>query len=159
MLPGINDIEYNKKQSLVKLSSSVMTDQGSFALNGPVSMYEQNRVCLGRAYSSVSDIEYFHLYIPLEDIYVEFVAGFDTRPQPGVLTFDRQNPEETMVNRFDVFSNAESFVSTVGSNTLSPDNVELVITESSAEVLSGTFTFSGQDNQNYSGEFYIELAN
>ena len=144
-------------QTLTKISSDVDVDSGTFILNGPISIEEYSHTCTWQVSSNVGESKTLEFLVPYDDGNINFHFRLTGEIVVGSYYYN-EYWESEQVN-FDINSTADAFWDTVGSNTLSAEDVTINIIESSDAKLSGTFSLLGQDNERYSGEFEIYLNN
>ena len=148
----------NVQQKLERIETEAVIDKGLFILHEPVSVTEYTHVCLYHNYSTLYDDESFGLAIP----YLEGEIYFDMRLKglPKVKTHDYtpyENGAEIM--RFSLYSNTDHFEEITGSSYANINAAEITITDSVDDNIAGIFQFSGNGDQNFSGEFQFEKSN
>lgn len=159
---AVNDDPYNPvneirvTETLSKLSSSVQLDSGKFVLNGAITNNEDNHVCLFKSYNSLNSHESIEVVVPFDNSTLSLY--FRTTSQLTPDTYQYEQHVSTELYSFNIMSNSNTFFSQIGTNNLSPSQATLIITQSTADTYSGTFSFVGIDDQSYSGEFVIDPA-
>lgn len=155
--PGMTGTYFNQHFELTKISDDVNIDSGMLILTGNISVSEYNHVCLLTHYSNTFDRIDYELIVPHDDLNLALKMDFTSTPIVG--TYDYSNiATSPQVIYFDVISNSTLFWDTINSNSLAPNPATINITASSDTLLNGTFSFTGQDNGDYSGEFQIDLT-
>lgn len=148
---------YESIETLTKISDSIEIDNGTFILNGPISVAEFNHACVWLATDDPVELQTLEFLAPYTDDSISFHFQFKGGITVGTYHYDELRFADEVV--LDVFSNATAFMNTVGSNALSPTDVTVNITEATPDRLAGSFAFLGMDNQRYTGEFDIILTN
>lgn len=149
---------YNQHFTLTKISNDVIIDKGLLVLTGPVSVTEYNHACLTRQYSDLYDRKIYDLTVPYDDSYLYIRLDLMSKPTVGAVAYTEYEQGVPIFN-FDVISPATTFRNTVGSNMLDIRTANINIIESSDTILSGTYSFVANNQENYSGEFQMELNN
>lgn len=148
----------NQQLMLEKLSPAIVIDNGLLVLNNPASIVnEHDHFCVAKTYTTLSNAVSYDLHVPYgdRDLYVKM--EFSDAPTSNTV-YDRINTDVPHLHLFWVDSSTQLFRDTVGSSLLFPDNVVLNIHQSNNEILSGDFTFLGQNGESYSGEFSMGLS-
>lgn len=146
-------------KTLTKLSDGVEIDNGTVIMNGPVVVNEYNHVCTGKGYSNIGESHALQFMVPYDDRYISFTLNYLGDLSPGTYSYNERWDSEAELLYLDVISSASEFLDIVGSNSLSPEDVTIIIIESNETRISGTFDFLGQDGMRYDGEFEIFLEN
>ena len=154
--PNSQTNELRVTETLTKLSSNVQLDSGKFVLNGAITNIEDNHVCLFKSSNSLNSNESLEIVVPFYDSTLSVRLRSTERLVPG--TYQYEQSSNNIVYGFNVSSNSSIFWNQIGTNGLFPDRATISITESSVDIYSGTFSFVGIDNENYSGEFIIDPA-
>lgn len=154
----MTDTYFNRHSTLSKLSDDVVIDKGLLVLSGNVELAEYSHVCLWRYYSDLSDQRAYELIVPYDDSYLGMRLDLASVPPVGSVEYT-PFAEGASILSFDIVSNANLFWDTEGSNSLYPESATINIVESTSSTLSGSFSFTGQDNGEYSGEFQMDLTN
>ena len=149
---------FNAHTTLSKISNDIVIDKGLLVLTGPVAVTEYNHACLSRQYSNISDRETYDLTVPYDDSYLYIRLDLMSKPEVGPFNYIEYK-EGASIFGFDIISPATAFWDTVGSNILNITTANINIIESSNSILSGTYSFIANNNENYSGEFQMELNN
>lgn len=146
-----------RRYRLVKVSEDLNVDRGMLTLNGPVSVAESDQVCLWHVYRDPNLLRTYELIVPYDDDYLSLRIRYENRPGVGIINYDLFNSTPNLES-FNINSGASNFWSIVGSNTLGVTTATINISESTDDLLAGTFAFIGQDMGNYSGEFVMETS-
>jgi len=142
---------YKSIQKITKITDVSVIDNGTLIVNGPISIEEYSHVCIWEVSYSVGNKRAFEIMVPFDDSYVSF--RLDAYDEIVAGTYDYTTPYSDSLVRVDLSSNATAYWDIVESNTLSPSSVSLNLIEYNGTKISGTFSFTGQDEGSYSGEF------
>ena len=146
-----------RRYRLEKLTDDVDLDQGDLTLSGPINITETDHVCGGGSYSDVSDVITYDLIIPYDNSIVQMRLELSTgQLSTGVHNYTKFNAGAEIFS-FWISSNSVNFVSSTGSNVLAPDAATITITESTASIITGTFSFIGPGAETYTGSFSIDI--
>ncbi|MCU7842223.1 MAG: hypothetical protein KZQ93_00125 [Candidatus Thiodiazotropha sp. (ex Monitilora ramsayi)] len=151
------EMYFNRHYKLEKISSDTLIDKGLLVLSGPVEVTEYNHVCLWKLYSNLFEERTLELQVPYDDMWLGLRIDLTSTPEIGEVSYTRFE-EGAAIYGFNISSNASHFWQTVGSNILDIDTANINIIESSNVVLSGTYSFIANNNEDYSGEFSIDLG-
>lgn len=154
----IPDLFINQSFRLEKLTSDVITDKGSFTLNGPISVSESNNVCVSHHYSDIYPGDIYDLMIPYDNDWLYMRIEMTTGPSVGVHNYTPFQNGAEIIN-FDISSNSANFWSVTGTNSLYPSAATIDIATSTDNVLAGSFSFTGVDSGSYTGEFIMDTTN
>lgn len=146
--PGFN---FRSTATLTKVSNQVSVDNGTFVLNGPISNTEYSHICLWEGYRNIGGRHQISINTPFDSDSLSLSLSFQGNITPGTYQYTNYNDASQIT--IDVTSNADLFWTQINSNILAPKNVEITIIESTTSKISGTYTFTGQDEGMYSGEF------
>ncbi|OZG70845.1 hypothetical protein BTA51_23690 [Hahella sp. CCB-MM4] len=141
--------------TLRKISENVQIDSGTFILNGPVSITEYSHVCAWEVSRSWDIHRSIELIVPYGDEVISMRFEIYDDLSVGSYGYATLNVPTTLPISLHIGSNATEFVNTVGSNGFWLTNVEINLIEYNDEKMSGTFSFTGQDDGEYSGEFEV----
>ncbi len=149
------DPEYNYEsiQTLTKVSDDIQLDYGTFILNGPIAKEEYAHVCRWTAHSNIGKNRTVAIIAPFGDDDMSFQFNIVDDIAAGAYTYSRFVGNRPFT--IDVSSFATEFQSAINSNTLAPDDVSVTFIELTDFRMSGVFSFTGQDEGSYSGEFEI----
>lgn len=146
---------FYETQTLTRISVNPELDNGSFVLNGPVTVAEYDHICLEESYTLLGNIYTVNLNMPFDDdalsIYLRFIGDIK------VGSYSYEDYSDTEAVDLDISSNSNVFWDVIGSNTLAPNNVTIDITEVTSSKMVGNFILTGQDEGQYSGEFEVDL--
>lgn len=148
--PGFN---FESIVTLRKVSEEVSIDNGTLVLDGPISHAEYDQVCLWQVDYSIGDGRTVELIVPFDTDSLSLRFELRGDIAPGTYQYTDQGYNSPV--RIDVISNSDIFWNQINTNTLGATNVSVTVTESTAKKFSGTYTFLGQDQGDYSGEFEI----
>lgn len=151
--PGFNFVAI---ETLTKISDNLLLDSGTFIFNGPVAITEHAHVCRRKTDYSVGIQWAVNIQVPYDDDYLTFNIEIRDAITAGTYTYARRW-DATPV-QIEVYSNATAFWNIVGTNTIGARDVSVTIIEVTDLRLSGTFSFTGQDDGSYSGEFEVFLV-
>lgn len=141
--------------TLSKISEEILLDSGTLILNGPVSVEEYNHVCLSQYYSNIGVSKSVELFARYGDSYLSLRLDMVDEISAGQYQYEYRYNGIHKPLLLDVYSGASEFDAVVNSNTLSPGDVTINVSEISEERLMGSFDFIGQDDGSYSGEFEV----
>lgn len=145
---------FNLEQSLIRVNEHPALDQGNFILNGPITIAEYDHACLYEHYELTGNEYQVILAMPFDNYTINISIFFKGTIESG--TFRYNNYFDAHEVSIDITSDANAFEEIVGSNTLSPEDVTINITEVTNSKIIGNFSFTGQDQGEYSGEFAID---
>ena len=154
--PGFRHVQID---TLTRLSDGVEIDNGTVLMNGPISVNEYNHVCISKVYSNLGESRGLLFMVPYDDRHISFSLNYLGDLSPGTYSYNERWDSEAELLNMDVSSSAYDFSDIVGSNTLAPEDVTIIIIESNESRVSGTFDFLGQDGMRYDGEFEVFLEN
>ena len=153
---GDDTVYYNQSFVLSKKSNEIIIDNGLLILNGPISVTEYNHACVVLHYSNIDDGKIYDIVIPYDDSILTLSLLTQLNPAVGPVTYTLATSSDSPI-RLDISSQSTAFWNIVGSNTLSLGTTNINIIESTDSILSGTYSFTTNDNLNYDGEFLMEL--
>jgi len=153
---GDDTTYYNQSFVLSKISNEIIIDKGLLVLNGPVSVAEYNHACVVRHYSNINDGAIYEIVIPYDDSTITLSLLTQSNPVVGPVNYTLASSSDSPI-RLNISSQSTGFWNTVGSNTLTLETTSINIIESTDSILSGTYSFTTNDNLNYDGEFLMEL--
>ena len=104
----------------------------------------------------MDDGKIYDIVIPYDDSMLTLSLLTQSNPAVGPVTYTLATSSDSPI-RLDVSSQSTAFWNIVGSNTLSLGTTNINIIESTDSILSGTYSFTTNDNLNYDGEFLMEL--
>lgn len=140
-------------QTLTRVSDRVEISGGSLILNGPVAVNEQSHLCLWSVSSSVGFWNTLELMANFHGEKLSLRLEFDSRIAEGAYTYSDYSDDTQM--KIDVHSNGREFSEIVGSNILDPRDVTIELSEYTDQRMVGSFSFTGQDDAFYTGEFVV----
>jgi len=141
--------------TLSRISDETLLDNGTFILNGPISVEEYSHICVARQFSNIGTYRSSHLLTRYGDSVMELRLDMQGEVNAGQYQYEYRYSAGYKPLQLGVTSEASEFWAEVNSNTLSPGDVTVNISEISEARLMGTFDFIGQDDGSYSGEFEI----
>jgi len=146
-------ILYN--QTLTKTSSTIDLSRGSLQLNGPLSGNNQNHACLVQSFNSApSQNNRQQISIPFDNRDLRLDVELTHFLTVGNYIYDaNERGNSPVLYSFDVSSNSDVFWNTINSSSLSPTQAEFQISSVGSNLITGTFSFIGQDSGNYTGSF------
>lgn len=151
--PGYN---FESITTLTKINDGVSINNGSLVLTGPVSVAEYDQSCLWKNYSSIGERQSLSFSVPYGDDNLTF--SLYSYVDISVGSYSYTDYFDAKAVRLDVYSYTDDFRDIADSSYLEPENVTIEVTESTDEKLVGFFSFTGNDEQLYSGEFDIQLG-
>lgn len=146
----------NYKETLTRSSVDIDTGRGMLSITGPLNNENQNHVCLEQTIWENEDVHRYRLSIPMDTGYIELTLDLNQPVTVSDYQYNEFSINQQTLLYFDVSSNSDLFINTVGSNTLSPSVADLTVTMSTANTIKGNYSFIGQDDGSYNGSF--ELA-
>ncbi|MDH5446261.1 MAG: hypothetical protein OEY52_11950 [Gammaproteobacteria bacterium] len=149
------DFHYKSISKLTKITDTTLVDNGTLIVNGPVSLEEYNHICILAVSYSLGHSKIFEIMTPFDDDYISLRLDTYDKVTPGVFEYEERHQESLV--KIDLHSNAQKYWNIVGSNTLAPSNATINLIEYSDTKISGSYSFTGLDNESYSGEFDIIL--
>ena len=145
------EYRYRSIQNPVKKSDSISLDNGTLIIQGPVSVEEYTHVCIWSVSYSTGNRKSFEIMTPYDDSYISL--RFDIYDEIGAGIYQYTNSTDSTQISIDIMSTSTSFGNITGNSSLFPSNVTIELIEYNDTKISGTFSFTGQDSANYSGEF------
>lgn len=145
------------RETFERVSVDVILDRGELEITGDnVNFVESDHVCVGHSWSSLGTMQYVRVIVPYDDDTLEFSLTFYGDLSVGSYQVERFN-DDLQIQDVEIYSNANSFWDTVGSNILYPESATVEITNVNAGNLAGRFEFVGRDDGNYTGQFNAVL--
>ncbi|MCK4586447.1 MAG: hypothetical protein KAU29_03845 [Gammaproteobacteria bacterium] len=146
-----------RRYRLEKLTADIDIDQGAFTLSDPINITETDHVCGGRTYTDVIDDNTYKIDIPYDNDILEMRLRLSTALlSTGVHNYTQFDAGAEIFS-FSISSNSANFMSVTGTNTLAPSTATMTITESTASIITGTFSFIGPGAENYTGSFSMDI--
>ena len=145
-------ISWQKTERLVKLSNEIQLDSGSFSLSAPVEIKEENHVCVRSYYSTLSTDRSFTILIPTADDIIDFHINYWGDIDAQSYEYDWDN-YENQVQGISLGDYGETFYNATGEYHPYITNGTVTFTETSDASISGNFTVTSQEGNEYSGSF------
>jgi len=153
-VPYNPDLFVKQRGTLSKISNNITTDNGALELIGPISVVEDNNVCVAQNIFSTGDNSTYYIIVPFDtgNISLQFTvkAPFAVGHHEFVKFSD-----VGVFSGFGISSSSDEFLLTVGTDSLFPDFADIEITDVSSDNIGGNFSFIGIDGGNYSGTFQL----
>lgn len=142
-------------QTLTKISSAIDLSRGSFELNGQLSESNQTHVCLEQSFSSgLGQDNRQQISVPFDNRYLSLNLSLTELLTVGNYQYDvNEAVNSPVLYSFNVSSNADMFLNTIGTNTLSLSQAILQVTSVADGIIEGSFSFVSQNSGSYTGSF------
>lgn len=148
---------YKATTTLERISSDAVTDNGQLVLSGAnANVNETNTVCYFYVYKNLGTDRHLEVIVPYDDETLAMTMDYSGDLKVGSYSYVQYN-NNNQIYSFGVDSNSTAFETAVNSNTLAPSQASITITHTANSLLEGSFSFIGQDAENYTGSFSIQL--
>lgn len=137
-----------------KIDTMAVPTAASLDISGPVTASSTTKACVIQSVSENKDVYSYDISIPLDSESMILSVRANQPLSIGNYVYDiKETGNSPVLGNFLISSFDDSFINATGSTDLAPDLAILNITTSDNNLIKGSYSFTSQSGDNYSGNF------